>query len=72
VAFDDAHAQAWVHELPLDSELDGRLSGEGLRDAIGTTAQTVAAIVTYEEPTERVEQQAPYTLTVDGVDQPGG
>jgi hypothetical protein len=72
VAYDDAHANAWVYELPLDAKLDGGLADEGLPAAIGNTAQTVAAIVTYDEPTERVEQYAPYTLTVDGVDQPGG
>jgi hypothetical protein len=33
---------------------------------------TVVAIIAYDEPTEQVNQYAPYTLTVNGVVQPGG
>jgi hypothetical protein len=32
----------------------------------------VVAVVAYDEPTEQVTQYAPYTLTVNGVVQPGG
>jgi hypothetical protein len=32
----------------------------------------IVAIVAYDEPTERVTQYAPYSLTVNGVRQPGG
>jgi hypothetical protein len=32
----------------------------------------VVAVVAYDEPTEQVQQYAPYTLTVNGVLQPGG
>jgi hypothetical protein len=32
----------------------------------------VVAIVAYDEPTEQVQQYAPYTLKVNGVIQPGG
>ncbi len=32
----------------------------------------VVAIVAYDEPTELVQQYAPYTLTVNGTVQPGG
>lgn len=32
----------------------------------------VVAVVAYDEPTEQVDQYAPYTLTVNGVVQPGG
>lgn len=32
----------------------------------------VVAVVAYDEPTEQVSQYAPYTLTVNGVVQPGG
>lgn len=35
-------------------------------------ADTVVAVVAYDEPTERVQQYAPYRLTVNGVVQPGG
>ena len=33
---------------------------------------TVVAVVAFDEPTEQVGQYAPYTLTVNGVVQPGG
>ena len=72
VAYDDARANAWVYELPLDGEFDAELTGEQVRAAVGSSAQTVAAIVGYDEPTERVEEYAPYVLTVDGIEQPGG
>jgi hypothetical protein len=36
------------------------------------TFPTVVAIVAYDEPTEQVQQYAPYKLTVNGVLQPGG
>ncbi|MDR7279209.1 immune inhibitor A domain-containing protein [Catenuloplanes atrovinosus] len=32
----------------------------------------VVAVVAYDEPTEQIQQYAPYTLTVNGVLQPGG
>jgi hypothetical protein len=32
----------------------------------------VVAIVSYDEPTEKVKQYAPYRLTANGVLQPGG
>jgi hypothetical protein len=72
VAYDDAHDAAWVFELPLNDQLDGSLTGEALRAAIGDSAETVAAIVTYDEPTETVNQYAPYDLDVNGARQPGG
>jgi len=34
--------------------------------------QKVVAIVAYDDPTEQAAQYAPYTLTVNGVVQPGG
>ena len=37
-----------------------------------TRSRQVVAIVAYDEPTEQVQQYAPYTLTVNGVVQPGG
>ena len=72
VSFDDAGDVVHVHELALDEDFDGSLSGTELTDAIGTAGTTVAAIVTYLDRTEEVQQQAPYTLTVNGVVQPGG
>jgi hypothetical protein len=61
-----------VFELPLDDNFDASLSDAALTDAIGTAGGTVAAIVTYLDRTEEVQQQAPYTLTVNDVVQPGG
>ncbi len=72
VAYTDDGSAAWIGQLPLDEEFDGSLSGAELDALIGTSAETVAAIVTYDEPTESVAQYARYTLTVDGVSQPGG
>ena len=40
--------------------------------ALASPFQKVVAIVAYDEPTEQVQQYAPYTLTVNGVLQPGG
>lgn len=68
VAYDDAHTMAWIGELPPG----GALSGAELDAVIGTTAQTVAAIVTFHDPTESQEAYARYSLEVDRVLQPGG
>jgi hypothetical protein len=72
IAYNDAHTAAWIGEIPLDENFDGTLSGAALDAVIGTGAQTVAAIVTYDEPTESINLYARYTLTVNGVTQPGG
>ena len=72
VAIDDAGNTVQIGEIPLDGNFDGSLSGADLDAIIGTTADTVAAIVTYEDSTESVLQTAPYTLMVNGVTQPGG
>ena len=72
VAFHQASDEVRVHRLALDASFDGSLSGQELADAIGTSGTIVAAIVTYLDRTETVTQQAPYTLTVNGVVQPGG
>ena len=72
IAYDEAHDAAWIFELPLNDQFEGSLQGNELSDAIGDSAQTVAALVTYDEPTEAVNQYAPYTLKVNGETQPGG
>ncbi|HEY7874432.1 MAG TPA: peptidase M6 [Actinomycetota bacterium] len=72
VAYDDDHDAAWIHQVPLEDGFDATLTGDDLRDAIGDSAETVAAIVTYDEPTEMVNQYAPYELDVNGARQPGG
>jgi hypothetical protein len=72
VAYDDSHTAAWIAELPIGTGFEGSLSGTDLATAIGSSAQTVGAIVTYDDPTETATEYANYTLTVNGVVQPGG
>jgi hypothetical protein len=72
IAYDDAHTAAWIGELPLDASFDGTLSGADLDALIGTSAETVAAIVTFDDPDEAITLYARYSLTVNGVAQPGG
>jgi hypothetical protein len=58
-------------EIELDGDrgtLDARTLPRGVRGDLSH----VGVIVTYDEPTETVEQYAPYRLLVDGVLQPGG
>jgi hypothetical protein len=62
----------WVHRMPLNADFDGELSGAALTAAIGSDATTVSAIVMYDDDTESAPKQAGYTLTVNGVVQPGG
>jgi hypothetical protein len=64
--------EAHVFSLPLDATFHGSLSGAEVAAAIGTTADTVSAIVTYHDDTELVTQYAPYVLSVNTVTQPGG
>lgn len=74
VAYGDDHASAWIAQIPVDDAFAGSLSGADLAAAIGIDAETVAALVMYDEPTELVAgtRYAPYTLMVNGVTQPGG
>ena len=43
-----------------------------LRRLLHSNPDVVGAIVMYDEPTEQVQDYAPYRLTVNGVLQPGG
>jgi hypothetical protein len=72
VAFDEAGDMVHVTEVPLDANFDGSLDAAALTAALGTSGSTISAIVTYLDRSEQVQQQAPYTLTVNGVVQPGG
>jgi hypothetical protein len=73
VAYDDpGHTEAHVSSLPIDASFHGELTGTDVAAAIGSTANVVSAIVTYHDRTELVAQYAPYTLSVNGVTQPGG
>jgi hypothetical protein len=72
IAYDDTHSDAWIRRLRLNGNSDGALSGAELDEAIGTSAQTVAAIVTLNDRSESRRAYAGYTLEVNGVPQPGG
>lgn len=68
IGIDERHSRA------RQIEIDGR-SGVTLGRlplALLSAFPTVVAVVAYDEPTEQVTQYAPYTLTVNGVVQPGG
>ncbi|HET9248465.1 MAG TPA: peptidase M6 [Actinomycetota bacterium] len=72
VAIDATAQQVRIGTIPLDASFDGSLSGADLDAIIGTTGSTVAAIVTFLDRSETIIQTAPYSLTVNGVLQPGG
>jgi hypothetical protein len=62
------------HRFAAQLEFNGRSSLTLGRGALALLSPfpTVVAVVAYDEPTEQVQQYAPYTLTVNGVVQPGG
>jgi hypothetical protein len=72
VAIDETTNEVRIGLLPLDESFDGTLEGADLDALIGTTGSTVAAIITFLDRSETVLQTAPYSLTVNGVEQPGG
>lgn len=62
------------NQIALQVEFDGRESVRlgALQLLFFSLFPKVVATVSYDEPTELVNQYAPYTLTVNGVVQPGG
>ena len=60
-----------VKDLPLtgDFTIQGKAN---VQRYIDKHADFVAAVITYYDPTESVDQYAPYRLVVNGVVQPGG
>lgn len=70
----DRPRAAFIHRLKLDDRFAGQLRGQALRRVLSRDYDVVAAIVTYDEPTELIGQYAPYRLWVaaDDVLQPGG
>jgi Immune inhibitor A peptidase M6 len=60
-----------VKRLPLTGDFAVH-GAANVEKYIDRKAAFVAAIVTYEDPAESSDQYAPYTLTVNGVVQPGG
>jgi hypothetical protein len=64
--------RAFIHRLPLDGRLRGQISGAALRRLLAPGYDVVAALVTYDEPTEGKATPASYALRVNGVLQRGG
>jgi hypothetical protein len=62
------------HSLAVQAEFNGRRTLTLGRYSMGLLSQfpQVVVIIAYDEPTEQYSQYAPYTLTVNGVLQPGG
>ena len=60
-----------VRRLPLTGDFVINNPAD-VQKFIDMNADFVAAIVTYDDPSERSTQYAPYRLTVNGVVQPGG
>ena len=58
--------------LRLDSQFNFTLNERQLDRLVDSKADVVAAIITYDEPTEQVFEYARYRLTVNGTLQPGG
>jgi hypothetical protein len=68
IGFDEKHSFA------LHVEANGKSSVSLSRQqlALFSLFPNVVAVVAYDEPTEEVQQYAPYKLTANGVVQPGG
>ena len=61
-----------VVEVPLEDTGDGWAFSGDVSDVLELTPDLAAALVTADDPSEVVEQYAPYRLEVYGVVQPGG
>jgi hypothetical protein len=72
VAHTGDRSEAWIAPITLGPGSRAVLDAQQVEGAVGNSAELVGAIVTYDEPTERIRQYAPYRLTVNGVEQPGG
>lgn len=72
LSVNNATHQIQIGELPLDANFDGELADAALDAVIGTTADFVGILVTYDESTELITDYAPYELTVNKAKQPGG
>ena len=76
IGYTDDGSAAWIHRVPVTQNPDGTFSGSmdaaALEAAVGTSAETVAALVMQDDPTGTVRKYAGYELRVNGVLQPGG
>jgi hypothetical protein len=66
------HDGVTLARLDLREGRAASLDRHALRRLVGRDAGLVAAIVTFDEPTESIRRSAPYALRVNGVLQPGG
>jgi hypothetical protein len=72
VGYSTDKKQVVVSRVPLGADFTANLSGGALQRLLGNQTDVVAALVTYDEPTETVEKYARYELKVNGTLQPGG
>jgi len=68
VGIDESNHFAWQFEFTGKNSI----TLNWIQLALLSLFPKVVAVVAYDEPTEQVQQYAPYTLTVNGVVQPGG
>ncbi|MET3963152.1 hypothetical protein ABIE44_003086 [Marmoricola sp. OAE513] len=68
----DSKGHTAITRIPLNKTFDGKLSVGQLFVRLGLRPTTVAALVTQDDPKEVVNQQARYSLKVNGNLQPGG
>jgi hypothetical protein len=71
VSIDSRKKAITVRALPLNADFSTR-SRSSVQRYVDRKADFVAAIVFYDDPSERSFQYAPYALAVNGVMQPGG
>jgi hypothetical protein len=72
VGYTTTAKRAAIQRLRLDGRQRAVLKGAPLRRFLSGGYDVVAAIVTFDEPTESRTTYAPYVLRVNGVRQPGG
>ncbi|WP_433203521.1 choice-of-anchor J domain-containing protein [Dactylosporangium sp. CS-047395] len=68
IGIDEKNSFAWQFEFNGKDNV----SLNWIQLALLSLFPKVVAVVAYDEPTEQVQQYAPYTLVVNGVTQPGG
>jgi hypothetical protein len=66
------HGKTTLARLELREGRSVSLGSKELKHLLGKDAGLVAAIVTFDEPSESIARSAPYRLEVNGVLQPGG
>ena len=69
---DRADTRIMLSELALDDDFDVALTDEELGRLLENDHDVVGFIVTHDDPAAVASRYAPYTLTVNGIVQPGG